>query len=285
MSDRWKIALLLAPALSVIFLLFFGGMGFGAARSLNFMPLIGLESPNFDAYLIVLTSKSFYQSALLTAYISTVSTLLSCIIAIWAALILRRNFFGRSIANFLFQINLTVPHLVGAIGILYLFSQSGFFARLAQEFHLINQPGDFPAMIYDPFAMGIILQYVWKEVPFITVIILANMQSFGNDYESVARSLGANRWQGFRFVLFPMILPGLLSAAMIVFAFTFGAYEIPALLGQNHPASLPVLAYDKFTEVDLGSRPEAMALAMIIAVLSGAMVLGYAWATRRRFQL
>ena len=57
MSDRWKIALLLAPALSVVIILFFGGMGFGAARSLNYMPLIGLESPNFEAYLTILTSR------------------------------------------------------------------------------------------------------------------------------------------------------------------------------------------------------------------------------------
>lgn len=284
MSDRWKIALLLSPAILVIVLLFLGGMGFGFAQSLNYMPIIGLDSPNFDAYVSVLTSRSFYLSAFLTAYISFVSTLFSCIIAIGAALILRRSFFGRPFANFLFQINLTIPHLVGAIGILYLFSQSGFFARLAHEFHLISQPGEFPAMIYDPWAIGIILQYIWKEVPFIGVIILANMQSFGNDYESVGRSLGANRWQTFRYVLLPMIFPGLLSAAMIVFAFTFGAYEIPALLGQNHPAALPVLAYQKFTEVDLGSRPEAMALAMIIAFLSGALILGYAWAARRRIR-
>ncbi|MEH6528153.1 MAG: ABC transporter permease subunit [Sneathiella sp.] len=284
MSDRWKITLLLSPAVLVIVLLFLGGMGFGFARSLNYMPIIGLESPNFDAYIAILTSKSFYLSAFLTVYISLVSTLLSCIIAIGAALLLRRSFVGRPIANFLFQVNLTVPHLVGAIGVLYLFSQSGFFARLAHEFHLISQPGDFPAMIYDPYAIGIILQYVWKEVPFIGVIILANMHGFGNDYESVGRSLGANRWQNFRYVLLPMIFPGLLSAAMIVFAFTFGAYEIPALLGQNYPAALPVLAYQKFTDVDLGSRPEAMALAMIIAFLSSVLILGYAWAARRRIR-
>lgn len=284
MSNRWKITLLLSPAVIVIVALFLGGIGFGFARSLNYMPIIGLDNPNFDAYILILTSKSFYLSAFLTAYISFVSTLLSCIIATATALILRRSFIGRPIANFLFQINLTVPHLVGAIGILYLFSQSGFFARLAHEFHMISQPGDFPALIYDPFATGIILQYVWKEVPFIGIIILANMRSFGNDYESVGRSLGANRWQNFRYVLLPMIFPGLLSAAMIVFAFTFGAYEIPALLGQNHPAALPVLAYQKFAEVDLRSRPEAMALAMIIAFLSGALILGYAWAVRRRIR-
>ncbi|MCP2821278.1 ABC transporter permease subunit, partial [Salmonella enterica subsp. enterica serovar Typhimurium] len=72
---------------------------------------------------------------------------------------------------------------------------------------LIDAPAQFPALIFDPYAVGIILQYVWKEVPFIGVIVLAQMQALGTDYESVARSLGASRWQAFRHVLLPLIFP------------------------------------------------------------------------------
>ena len=67
-------------------------------------------------------------------------------------------------------------------------------------------------------------------------------------------------------------------------AFTFGAYEIPALLGAHYPASLPVLAYRKFTDVDLASRPEAIAISMIIAILSLIFVLLYAHITRRNIE-
>jgi putative spermidine/putrescine transport system permease protein len=282
LADRWKILLLLLPALTIILGLFLGGLVLGFIQSLNYMPLIGLNDPNLGAYVTVLSSKSFYSSLLVTAYISFTSTFISCVLAIGAALILRRSFVGRAFANFLFHLNLTVPHLVGAIGILYLFSQSGMFARLAYEFDLITRPGDFPAFVFDPASIGIILQYVWKEVPFIGLILLANMQTVGRDYEAAARSLGANRWQVFRYVLLPLLLPGLLSAAMIVFAFTFGAYEIPALLGQSHPAALSVLTYQKFIDVDLSMRPEAMALAMIIALTSGLMIFGYVRLARQR---
>ena len=72
---------------------------------------------------------------------------------------------------------------------------------MAFHIGLIARPGEFPALVFDPWAIGIILQYVWKEVPFIGVIVLAQMQALGTDYESVARSLGANRWQAFRHVL------------------------------------------------------------------------------------
>jgi putative spermidine/putrescine transport system permease protein len=284
MTDRTRIFILLAPALLIIGVLFFGGLLIGIMRSLNYMPVIGLTQPNFDAYISIFSSREFYLSFLLTFHISFTSTVLSSILAIGAALLLRRQFLGRAIVNFLFQLNLTVPHLVGAIGILYLFSQSGSFARLAAEWGMIARPGNFPTLVFDPYAIGIILQYVWKEVPFIGVIVLANMQAIGEDYESVARSLGASRWQSFRYVLLPMIFPGVLSASVIVFAFTFGAYEIPALLGANYPAALPVLAYRKYTDVDLAARPEAMAMAIVIALLSAVMLYLYVRYTRRRIR-
>lgn len=272
MSERLRLTLLLAPALAVIGVLFFGGLAMGLVRSLNYMPVIGLTRPNLNAYASLLVSTEFYRALLLSFYIAFASTLISGVLAVGAALLLRRSFRAKSAITFLFQLNLTVPHLVGAIGILFLFSQSGSFARLGFAFGLIAKPADFPALVFDPYAIGIILQYVWKEVPFIGVIVLANMQSIGEDYELVARSLGASRWQAITHVLLPLILPGLLSASAMVFAFAFGAYEIPAILGQTYPAALPVLAYRKFSDVDLAARPEAMALAMVIALIGGAMI-------------
>lgn len=282
MSDRLSISILLAPAMILIGLLFFGGLAVGVMRSFNWMPLIGLTEPNLDAYRAVLTDPDFLWSFMLTFHIAFTSTLISAVIAIAASLLLRRSFGGRGAVNFLFQLNLTVPHIVGAVGILYLFSQSGFFARMAYQIGLIARPSEFPALVYDPYAIGIILQYVWKEVPFIGVIVLAQMQALGTDYEAVARSLGASRWQAFRHVLLPLILPGVLSASVIVFAFTFGAYEVPLLLGASHPQALPVLAYKTYTDVDLAARPQAMAMAVVIALLSGLMIWVYLRATRAR---
>lgn len=282
MQDRTKIALLLAPALTVIILLFFGGLGVGLLRSLNYMPVIGLTEPNLDAYRSILSSADTYRSFGLSLYIAATSTVIATVLAVATAQLLRRSFPGRAVASFLVQLNLTIPHLVGGIGILYLFSQSGSFARLAHDFALISKPADFPALVFDPYAIGVILTYVWKEVPFITVITLATMQTLGDDHEAIARSLGASRGQAFRHVLLPQIMPGVLAASAIVFAFTFGAYEVPALLGASHPQTLPVMAYRSFTDVDLAARPQAMALAMLIAVVSAAMIGLYTRALRSK---
>ena len=280
MQHRLKIALLLAPALTVIGVLFFGGLAVGLLRSFNYMPIIGLDDPNLTAYRSLLSSTDIYRSFALTLYIAATSTLIATVLAVATALMLRRSFPGRAVASFLVQLNLTIPHLVGGIGILYLFSQSGSFARLAHEFTLISKPADFPALIFDPYAIGIIVTYIWKEVPFITVITLATLQTLGDDHETVARSLGATRWQAFRHVLLPQIMPGVLAASAIVFAFTFGAYEIPALLGASHPQTLPVMAYRSFTNVDLAARPQAMALAILIALVSAVMIAAYTRALR-----
>jgi putative spermidine/putrescine transport system permease protein len=275
-TDRSRILIMLAPALLLLGGIFLAALGLTLLRSFRYMPAIGLTHPDLAAYAAILASPGFLRSLALSLWIAMASTLLAAGLALGSALLLRQVFPGRRVIAFLFQLNLTVPHIVGAIGILYLFSQSGSFARLAYAAGLISSPAGFPALTHDPWAIGIILQYVWKEVPFIGVILLANLQSIGNDYETVARSLGAGRWQCFRFVLLPMIAPGLAAASALVFAFAFGAYEIPLILGAHAPEALPVLAWRSFTDTDLATRPEAYAMAVVIALIGATMLALYA---------
>ena len=274
-AQRLSLTFLLAPALAIIVLLFLGGLATGLLRSLNYFPLIGLNEFNLDAYFSIFTDNGFLQSLLLTFHIAFTSTLIASILAVASALLLRPAFRGKRIVHFFFSLNLTIPHLVGAIGVLYLFQNSGLVSRILTGLDVISRPADFPAMVFDPWAIGIIIQYVWKEIPFIGVIVLAILLSVGEDYESVARSLGANRWQAFRQVTLPLIMPGVVSASVIVFAFTFGAFEIPYLLGRTFPAALPVLAYQSYTDVDLAARPQAMAMAMVIAFISTLLIMAY----------
>ena len=274
-TDRVRVALLLAPALVILGGLFLGGLGVAALRSFGYMPILGLTEPNLDAYRTILTDTALWQSLGRSLYIAGTSTRISAVLAVAAALLIRSIGPGRRALTFLFQLNLTMPHLVGAIGVLLLLSQSGSFARLAFAAGLIERPGEFPALVYDRASIGIIVQYIWKELPFIGVIVLANMRGLGTAYENAARSLGASRWQAVRHVLLPMILPGTAAASAIVFAFVFGAYEIPALLGTHFPQALPVLAYDTFTDPDLTRRPEAMAMAMLITAVSALLIWAY----------
>jgi putative spermidine/putrescine transport system permease protein len=275
-TDRTRLALMLAPALLVLGGLFLSGLGLTLLRSFRYMPGLGLTEPDLAAYAAILTAPGFLASLGFSLWIATTSTLIAAALALTAALLLRQTFPGRALISFLVQLNLTIPHIVGAIGILYLVSQSGSFARLAHAAGLITGPQDFPALTQDPWGIGIILLYVWKELPFITLILLANMQALGEDHEAVARTLGATRWQAFRHVLLPMLMPGLLAASALVFAFAFGAYEVPLVLGAHAPKALPVLAWQASTDTDLATRPEAMAMAIVIALVGLLLLLLYA---------
>lgn len=267
--------LLLLPALAVIVLLFGGGLWLALRQSLGAVPGSGTSELSLEAYRRVFNDPAFGRSLLLTVWIAGVSTAVSTLLALIAALTLRRAFRGKRLATFIFQSNLPIPHLVGAIAILFLFSQSGFLARLGHAVGLIQVPADFPALVFDPYAIGIILEYVWKSSVFMGIILLAAMQTIGEDYEQAAQTLGANQWQRWRFVLLPLLRPSILSAAILVFAFTFGAFEVPLLLGARYPSALPVLAYRLYTDVDLNARPEAMALSILIAAMSTALILVY----------
>ena len=283
--EKWRIPIMLAPTMAIIFILFIGGLTYGTLVSLGWQPIIGRTEISLQAYVNIMFSEQysiiFWQGLLLTIWVSFASTILSAALALATALLLRRSFFGKRFATFLYQLNLPVPHVVAAIGILFLFSQSGLISRTGAQIGILGMPSDFPVLVRDKFGIGIILSFVWKEVPFVGVIVLAVLQSLGVDYEDLARSLGANRWQRFRYVILPLVMPGLLSGSILVFAFTFGSYEVPAILGVRFPRTLTVTAVRFFRNPDLNSRTEGMAISIIISIIVFFLVLGYMWLSRR----
>jgi putative spermidine/putrescine transport system permease protein len=272
----------LLPALAVILGLFMGGWALGAAQSLGYLPLTGPTAWSAAAYARLWQRNDFLASLGLTLWIALASTLLSSLLALISALTLRRLIWGRAWATFIFQLNLPIPHSVGAVAMLLLLGQSGFLARLAHGAGLIDGPADFPALTHDPFALGIILEYSWKSTTFIGITVLAALVALGDEYEAAARSLGANAWQRFYRVTLPLVTPALMSAAVLTFAFAFGAFEVPYLLGQRYPSALPVLAYRSYVDVDLAARPEAMAISMVIALITSVAVLLYMRVMRGR---
>ena len=283
--ERWRIPLMFAPTMLVIAVLFGGALGYGLLQSLGWQPLIGRRELSLSAYANVVASEryadQFWSGLLLSLWISLASTVVSAVLAVVSALLLQRSFWGKRLSVFLFQFNLPIPHVVAAIGMLFLFSQSGLLSRLGTQVGLYKAPSDFPVLVRDRYGIGIILSYVWKEVPFLGVIVLAVLQSLSMDYADSARNLGANRWQRFRHVTLPLIAPALLSTSILVFAFTFGAFEVPGILGVRSPRTLPVLSLRFFLDADLNARAEAMALSMIITAIVMVLVAGYMWLSRR----
>lgn len=266
-TESLRIWLLLTPAVATIMLLFVGGVIVGLGQSIDYLPLLGRNTPTLHYYLAIVSSRDFYRALGLTFYLATVSTLLATVAAVGVALLLRRPFVGSRVITWIVQLPLPVPHLVAAAGFVLLLTQSGLLARVGYQLGWLAQPSQFPVLVFDQWQIATILVYLWKEIPFIGLVVLAILKGVGTEYEEVAQTLGANRWQRFRYVLLPLIMPGITVTAVIVFAFVFGSFEIPLLLGQRYPNVLPVAAYRAYIDPDLTRRPEAMAMGMIIAII------------------
>ena len=268
------LAVLLSPALLMVLVLFGGGLFLGGVQSLGYLPSAGLTGYSLKHFNHIISDPDFLKNLGLTLYISSVSTVIAAGLGIAAALGMTGYRPTRRLFDFVFQIPLTVPHLVVATAVIFLLAPSGLISRALVVIGLIDGPGQFPLMTNDPWGVGIIITYVWKEVPFITLMILAVLNNRGTELLEAARTLHANRWQRFRYVVLPIIFPSLGAACLIVFAYTFGAFEVPYLLGQTYPMTMPVWAYRNFSDIDLMARPEGIATGLIItAVVAVAIVL------------
>lgn len=262
-----KVAYLLGPSLTLILLLFGGGLTLGLFQALGYTPAEGMASITFDHFGAIFTDPDFGGSVTLTLYISLTSTIIAAVVSIITALAIVSWAATNRIVNFILQIPLTVPHLVIAISFILLLSPSGIFSRSLIFFGFISSTTAFPLLVNDDYHVGIIAVYVWKEIPFITFMLLSVLTNLGPELNEVGATLNGSKLQRFQYITLPIIAPSLGAACLIVFAFTFGAFEVPYLLGKTYPISLPVWAYKNYSDIDLLARPEGIAIGLIIAAI------------------
>jgi putative spermidine/putrescine transport system permease protein len=276
---------MLAPALVVVVGLFGGGLFLGLLQSQGYLPAAGFDTLTTAHFKGLFRDPDFLGSLALTTYVAATATFIASTISVGLALVLVTLKRFSRLLTFILQIPLTVPHLVVAVAMIFLLTPAGLLARLAAQLGLIDTARAFPLLVNDPWGVGMILAYVWKEVPFITLMVLSVLQTAGADLLEVGKTLKAGPWQRFRYITLPTIFPSLSAAALIVFAYTFGAFEVPFLMGRTHPMLLPVWAYKSYSDVDLMARPEGIATGLVIAavvclaIFLANGVLGYA---RRR---
>jgi putative spermidine/putrescine transport system permease protein len=274
------IALLLAPAGVVIGGLFAGGLALAASQSLGYFPPLGEYSFTLDHYRALLIDREFRASLALTLMLSTAATAISAVGGLALALGLRDLSRRSRIFGALLQVPLAVPHLAMAVALINLIAPSGLLARACYALGVIGAPADFPALINDRYGFGILAAYVLKETPFIAVMTLALAVRLGDEYEQAASTLGASAWQRLRHVTLPLLAPAVVSSSLVVFAFIFGAFEVPFILGRPYPSMLSVVAQRRYLSVDLSERPGAIALAVVIALVTALLVWVYARLSR-----
>lgn len=250
-------------------------------QSMGYVPALGLEDITLKYYIEILKKPEVMQSIWISIKVSVISALIAAILGtlLCAALVYRKK--RGSGMKYIVRMPILVPHAVVAVFTIALFSQTGLAARLAYAIGLITDFTEFPSFLYSSNYIGVILGYLWKEIPFIAYFTMALMSSISDTLGEAAENLGASPLKSFFNITLPLSMPAILRGFIIVLIFAFGGYELPLLLGATLPKAFPVYTYIEFTSPDLRNRPYSMAMNGITLLFSAAAVVVYALVIRR----
>ena len=193
MKKKYMPYLLLIPQI-LLLVIFVVGLINGITQSLGVIPTFGLREPTFKYYEEVLSSPQMKTSILFSLYIAFTSSLFSVIVGTLICMIIVINKKTKWIYEKLIEIPIVVPHIVVAIFILNIFSKSGLIARILASLGIISGQEEFFNLIYDKYGIGIMLAYLWKEIPFIIYFVLSIMSNINDSLGEAAINLGASRW-------------------------------------------------------------------------------------------
>ena len=270
MLQKSRPYILILPSLIIIVTIFFGGLTLGLLQSLGLMGIGGDSHLTMNAYRQLILSKDFINSLALTLKVALVSSALSGVLAIILVRILFILGENRktAIIRKIFQVPMLVPHVTAAYIIMLLFMKSGWFSSIAYSIGITKSIEAFPSVVNDPNSLGIIITYIWKETPFIMLMVFPIISRIQDSWLEIAQVFGARRQEFFREVILPLILPTWISSVLIVFAFTFSDFEVPYLLGITYPKFISVYSYNMYYNGQLSERPLALAANFILAIIT-----------------
>ena len=248
--------------------IFVTGIVMGLLQSFGYFKAIGLTDFTLKYYREVLTDSNFLSSLKFSLYTSALSSIIAVVLGVLLSYSILQMKGNKETVELLYRVPIAVPHIVAALLVYNIFSQTGILPRILFETGLIKDQDQFPSLLYEPNGVGIIAAYIWKEIPFVALTTYTVLSNVSKKLSDVAYNLGANKKQVFFYVLLPLIMPSVLSSFIIIFAFTFGAYELPLLLGPTQPKALPVQAFIEYSNPVLQNRPYAMVYNMLITLIA-----------------
>jgi spermidine/putrescine transport system permease protein len=210
-------------------------------------------------------NRDVIEAARNTLTIAITSTLVSTIIGTMAALALQRYEFRlKPFSQLSLYIPIVIPEIVMGIGILTLFSQL---------FGLINSSLGLAGDSRLSLGLGtVIVSHIAFSVPFVTLVVQARLQGFDKSYEEAAMDLGANEWITFRRVTLPMILPGVLSGALLAFTLSLDDFVITFFTNGPGSTTLPIYVYGLLRRI-ITPQVNALSTVWILTVFTVVLLL------------
>lgn len=129
-----------------------------------------------------------------------------------------------------------------------------------------------PVLLYSPAAVVITLVYVWA--PFVALPIFAALERIDHELHEAAADLGANQWQTFWRITFPLSLPGVLAGFLFVFIPTVGEYVTPTLVGGVDGVMIGNIIQDQFVRALNWPFGALMSVVLLLIVLLPLLLLG-----------
>ncbi len=235
----------------------------GAALVL--LPLVAMAlTVHWAQFPTLITSPSSVAALQLSLRTSAAATGLCLLFGVPMALVLARmRAPGLRLLRALVLLPLVLPPVVGGIALLYTFGRQGLLGRQLEAFG-----------VHIAFSTtAVVLAQTFVALPFLVVSLEGTLRTAGQRYESVAATLGASPSTVLRRVTLPLVLPGLVSAAVLSFARALGEFGATLTFAgslQGVTRTLPLEIYlQRETDPDA-----AVALSLVLVVVAVAVVVG-----------
>jgi sulfate transport system permease protein len=178
-----------------------------------------------------------------------------------AWVLVRHTFPGKNFVNSLIDIPFALPTAVAGLTYGSLYSPEGWIGRWLAPLGI--------KAVHNPLAVCIVLTFV--SLPFVVRALQPVLEDLGTESEEAAHSLGASRWQTFRHVLFPSVLPALLTGIALAFARAVGEYGSVVFVSGNIPMKTQIAPVVVMGHIEAFEYDRAAAVALVLLVASFAI--------------
>jgi multiple sugar transport system permease protein len=272
--------MMLFPALLVLSLIFIYPIGRAFWLSW-FTENLGTQlEPVFSGlgnYQRMLGDGRFWQSLWNTSIFTVISVFIELLLGLGVALVLNKSFWGRGVVRTVAIIPWALPTAIMGLAWAWIFNDqygvvNDILLRLGLIGTGINWLGT-PTLA----MIALIIADVWKTTPFISIILLAGLQSISGDLYEAHRLDGASPWKSFTQITLPLLMPQILIALLFRFAQSFGVFDLVQVMTGGGPAgsteTVSIYIYSTVMRyLDFGYGAALVVVTFLLLVLAVAII-------------
>jgi len=239
------------------------------------MPWLGRPFIGLDNYIEALGDERFREALVHTLAFTVASVTLELTLGCVLALAMNRAFRGRGLVRAAILVPWAIPTVVAALIWRFMFDGDSGIVNAA----LASLGVDPPVWFVDRLAawVPVVLGDVWKETPFVALLLLAGLQGIDASLYEAARIDGASAWRQFRHITLPLLKPALLVALIFRTRDAFRVFDLVYVMTGGGPgtATEPIALYT-FTSLLQNLRfGYGSALSVLVFLVAFLLALGY----------